>query len=217
MHGWGQPIFPDRTLLFVRGFDPATNEFKYQVNEHFGVANGRNSAFRIPFQIGLQGRLTVGQDPARQQVRQIFSGPNGEPPTRESYKARMARLIPNPFVSTLDLDDSLKLALTAEQKTRLHTLSDSLAPKVDQLTSAIADMLMSAGSNPDPQVMFARLSGRTAEARKMAEKAIADLQATLTPEQWAKLPESVKTVPGGRGFSGGGEGGARGERRGPPD
>jgi hypothetical protein len=218
LHGWGQPIFPDRTLLFVRGFDPATQEFKYQVNEHFGVANGRNGAYRIPFQVGLQGRLTVGQDPARQQVRQIFSGPNGEPPTRESYKARMARLIPNPFLSTIELDDSLKLALTAEQKTRLHTLSDSLAPRVDQLTSAIADMLMSAGSNPDPQVIFARLSGRTAEARRMAEKAIADLKATLTPAQWDKLPESVKAVPTGRGLGGGGGGGgdgARGDRRGP--
>ena len=47
------------------------------------------------------------------------------------------------------------------------------------------------------------------EARKVAEQAVADLQATLTPAQWAKLPDSMKTVPVARGFGGfgGGDGG----------
>jgi hypothetical protein len=214
LHGWGQPVFPDRTLLYVRGFDPSTNQYVYQVNEHFGTADARNSAFRVPFQIGLQGRVTLGQDPARQQVRQIFGGPNGQPPTRETYVARMQRLVPNPFLTTLSLDDSLKLALTPEQKTKLRTEADSLKPRADKLVSDIADMLAAAGSNPDPQVIFARLSGKTQEGRKMAEGAINDLRATLTPEQWAKLPDSVKTVPVGRGF--GGLGGGGGERRGGP-
>jgi hypothetical protein len=217
MHGWGQPVIPDRTLLFVRGFDPATDRFRYQVNEHFGVANGRNSAYRIPFQIGLQGRLSVGQDPRSQQVRQIFGGANGRAATREDYKARMQRLVPNPFLTTISLNDSLKLALTPEQKTTLLSLSDSLTPRVDKLVTEIADMLAGAGSNPDPQVIFARMSGKTNEGRKLAEQAIGQLQATLTPEQWARLPESVKTVPTGRGLGGGGggEGGGRGGQR-PP-
>jgi Carboxypeptidase regulatory-like domain len=214
MHGWGQPVVPDRTLLFVRGFDPATERFRYQVNEHFGVANGRNSAYRIPFQIGLQGRLSVGQDARSQQVRQIFGGANGRAATREDYKARMQRLVPNPFLATIALDDSLKLALTPEQKVQLRSQSDSLAPRVDKLVTEIADLLAGAGSNPDPQVIFARMAGKTNEGRKLAEQAIAQLQATLTPEQWAKVPESVKTIPTGRG-PGGGEGGARGGQR-PP-
>jgi hypothetical protein len=211
LHGWGQPVVPDRTLLFVRGFDPATQQFQYQVNEHFGVANGRSSAYRVPFQIGLQGRLAVGQDPRSQQVRQIFGGANGRAATRDDYKARMQRLVPNPFLTTIGLNDSLKLALTPEQKTHLLSLSDSLAPRVDKLVTEIADMLAGAGSNPDPQVIFARMSGKTNEGRKVAEQSIADLHAALTPEQWAKLPESVKTVPMGRGLGGGGgDGGGRG-------
>jgi hypothetical protein len=212
MHGWGQPVIPDRTLLFVRGFDPATQRFQYQVNEHFGVANGRTSAYRVPFQIGLQGRLTVGRDPRSQQVRQIFGGANGRAATREDYKARMQRLVPNPFLNTIALDDSLKLGLTAEQKTRLLALSDSLTPRVDKLVTEIADMLAGAGSNPDPQVIFARMSGKTNEGRKLAEESIGRLQSALTPEQWAKLPDSVKSIPTGRGLGGGGEGGGRGQR-----
>jgi hypothetical protein len=214
LHGWGQPVVPDRTLLFVRGFDPATQRFRYQVNEHFGVANGRNSAYRVPFQIGLQGRLAVGTDPRSQQVRQIFGGANGRAATRDDYKARMQRLIQNPFLTAISLNDSLKLGLTAEQKTRLLAMSDSLAPKVDKLVGEIADMLAGAGSNPDPQVIFARMAGKTNEGRKLAEQAIGELQSALTPEQWAKLPESVKSPPTGRGLGGGGGGEGGGFRGG---
>lgn len=213
MHGWGQPIVPDRTLLFVRGFDPSADRFRYQVNEHFGVANGRNAAYRVPFQIGLQGRLIVGEDPRSQQVRQIFGGADGRAATREDYKARMQRLVPNPFLTTISLDDSLKLALTAEQKTHLLALSDTFAPRVDRLVTEIADMLASAGSNPDPQVIFARMAGKTNEGRRLAEQSIAQLQGALTSEQWAKLPDAVKTVPTGRGLGGGGGDGGRGGQR----
>jgi hypothetical protein len=215
LHGWGQPIFPDRTLLFVRGFDDANKRYRYQVNEHFGVAGGQNSAFRVPFQIGLQGRLSIGTDPSRQQVRQIFAGPDGKQPTREEYIARMSRLVPDPFKETMALDDSLKLALTADQKAKLRTLSDSLTPKTSRITGEIADILLGAGKNPEPMVVFARMSGKTNEARKLLEQAIADLKSTVTAEQWAKLPESVKTVPTGRGIGGFGGGGG-GERRGGP-
>jgi hypothetical protein len=214
LHGWGQPVIPDRTLLFVRGFDSTSGRFLFQVNEHFGVASGRTSAYRIPFQIGLQGRLTLGQDPARQQVRQIFGGGNGRQLTRDDYKARLQRLVPNPFLETIRLNDSLKLALSPEQSARLQALSDTLAPKVEALVDQVADMLAGAGANPDPQVIFARMQGKTNEGRKLAEQAINELQSVLTPEQWAKLPAAVKTVPGGRGAGmGGGRGGGR---RGPP-
>jgi hypothetical protein len=213
LHGWGQPVFPDRTLLFVRGFDPANNQFKYQVNEHFGDATGQNTAFRVPFQVGLQGRLAVGQDPSRQQVRQIFAGADGKPPTREDYIARMSRLVPDPFLHTIALDDSLKLGLTPAQKTKLKALSDTLTPKTSKITGEIADILVGAGSNPDPMVIFARMSGKTLDARKLIEQAIAELQSSLTAEQWAKLPDSVKTAPSGRGLGGGGGGGGDGERR----
>jgi hypothetical protein len=151
-------------------------------------------------------------------VRQLFAGPDGKPPTRDEYIARMSRLVPNPFLQTIALDDSLKLALTAQQKAQLTARSDSLKPKSDKIVGEIADILIGAGRNPDPMVIFARMGGKTNDARKLGEQAIADLKATLTPEQFAKLPESVKTPPTARGIGafGGGQGGpGGGERRGP--
>ncbi|MEO5814016.1 MAG: carboxypeptidase regulatory-like domain-containing protein [Gemmatimonadaceae bacterium] len=212
LHGWGQPVIPDRTLLYVRGFDPSSRTFRYQVNEHFGVANGQNSAYRVPFQIGLQGRLSVGQDPARQQIGRIFGGGGPGGNSVEAFKARLSRLVPNPFLATIALDDSLKLALTAEQKTKLKALSDEIAPIADKLAGEIAEILAQAGTAPDPRVVGVKVQGKQAEARARGEKAMADLKATLTPEQWAKLPDSVKTMAGNRGLGGdAGDGGGRGQ------
>jgi hypothetical protein len=214
LHGWGQPVIADRTLLFVRGFDASSRTFKYQVNEHFGTPSAANSAFRVPFQIGLQGRLTVGQDPARQQIGRMFgTGPDGKPLSKEEWKTRLARVVPNPFQRTMALDDSLKLALTAAQKARLTELSNDIAVKADRIAEDLADVLTSAGVAPDPAVIGARMQGKTNEARGVAEKAVADLQQTLTAEQWAKLPDSVKVIPPDRGlggFGGGDGGGFRG-------
>ncbi|MEP6732938.1 MAG: carboxypeptidase regulatory-like domain-containing protein [bacterium] len=222
LHGWGQPVIADRTLLFVRGFDPSTQAFKYQVNEHFGASTGANSAFRVPFQVGLQGRLTVGQDPARQQIGRMFgTGPDGKPLSKEEWKTRLSRVVPNPFLRTIALDDSLKLGLTPDEKTKLVALSDAIAIKADKVADELADVLTSAGNAPDPAVIGARMQGKTDEARKIAEKSVADLKDVLTPEQWAKLPDSVKVVPPNRGFGGfggaadGGRGGDGGGRR-PP-
>jgi hypothetical protein len=184
------------------------------VNEHFGTPSAANSAFRVPFQIGLQGRLTVGQDPARQQIGRMFgTGPDGKPLSKEEWKTRLARVVPNPFQRTMALDDSLKLALTAAQKARLTEFSNDIAVKADKIAEDLADVLTSAGVAPDPAVIGARMQGKTNEARGVAEKAVADLQQTLTAEQWAKLPDSVKVIPPDRGlggFGGGDGGGFRG-------
>ena len=217
LHGWGQPVIADRTLLYVRGFDPVAQAFKYQVNEHFGTPSGANSAFRVPFQVGLQGRLTVGQDPARQQIGRMFgTGADGKPLSKEEWKTRLARVVPNPFQRTMQLDDSLKLALTADQKARLKVLSEAIAVKADKIAEELADVLTSAGVAPDPSVIGARMQGKTQEARKLVEASVVDLQATLTADQWSKLPDSVKTVPPDRGLGGfgGGDGGGGGGRGG---
>jgi hypothetical protein len=69
--------------------------------------------------------------------------------------------------------------------------------------------------SPDPMTVFAKLQPSMTEGRKLATQAINDAKAVLTPAQWAKVPESIKT-PGLR--RGGGEGGAgdRGDRGGGP-
>lgn len=63
MKGWGEGQWADPNLLEVRGFDPATNAFRYQVNEGFGQTRRGPNAFRNAFSITLSGRVTIGGQP----------------------------------------------------------------------------------------------------------------------------------------------------------
>jgi hypothetical protein len=213
LHGWGQPSFPDRTLLFVRGFDPVSNTYAYQVNEHFGVTNGTRNAFRIPFQIAVQGRLALGTDPARQQFNNVVGGGRGRL-SADALKARMTRLVPNAFLDIIAVNDSANLELTPDQIAKLKASGDAFQAKADSLIDKVANMLADTTvKSPDPMTVFAKLQPSMTEGRKLATQAINDSKAILTPVQWAKVPDSIKT-PGLR--RGDGEGGGRGDRGGGP-
>jgi hypothetical protein len=197
LRGWGQPVFPDRTLLYVRGFDAATNSFKYEVNEHFGASSGTRNAFRVPFQIALQARVTLGQDPATQQFRNAVGGGRGGRSTPEELRTRMARAVPNPFQMILDREDSLpatdstKLNLTAEQRTALKVKADSLQEKADSLVDALSKMLGDTRNN-DPLTMMTQLRPKIEQGRNLARDAVKQAQSVLTPAQWAKVPATIK-------------------------
>jgi hypothetical protein len=61
IRGWGQDATVDQRLLFVTGFNPASQTFTYRVNQHFGAAEGAWNPFRIPFVLSLQARVELGR------------------------------------------------------------------------------------------------------------------------------------------------------------
>ncbi|HEX8362464.1 MAG TPA: TonB-dependent receptor [Longimicrobium sp.] len=65
LSGWGQQNRADPVLLYPRGFDPATQSYRYEVNERFGASRQQNQAFRNPFQLQVQARLAVGRQQQR--------------------------------------------------------------------------------------------------------------------------------------------------------
>ena len=130
----------------------------------------------------------------------------------EALKSRMTRLVPNAFLDIIAINDSAKLELTADQISRLQTGGDVFKIKSDSLIDRVANILGdSTVKDPDPMTIFAKVQPSIAEGRKLATQGINDARAILTPAQWAKVPESIKT-PGVR-REGGGEG--RFERGGP--
>jgi len=52
LQGWGGVRTGDPTLLYVRGFDPATERYVYQVNERFAAQRSGQGSVATPFQIG---------------------------------------------------------------------------------------------------------------------------------------------------------------------
>ncbi len=213
-HGWGLNARPDATLLYVTGFDSTTHNFTYAVNERFGATGGTTTAIRSPFQVGIQARLTIGPDRTRQALEGLRRGAAGS----EGLVNRMAAFLPNPADSILVLKDSL--ALTADQQAKLKVLADSVRAQHAALAAAIQAEVTKAGPSPDPARLFMALRPRIQEAQAGGRKALADVQAVLTPEQWTKVPERIRTPRGrgqggpggqgeGRGFDGGGGGGGR--------
>jgi hypothetical protein len=206
LRGWGQSARPDPTLLYVRGFDRVAERFTYQVNERFGDTRGTRAAFRAPFQLGIQARWTVGPDRQREALQGMLRGGRGASVSgpaagagrqagRGPLDARAAieRVAPNPAATVLALRDSL--ALTPEQVGRLTQLRDSLAARNDSLIAVATEQAARAGGGANPAATFGAVRA-TLEAARAGYLATLDaVQALLTQDQWAKLPEELRNPP----------------------
>ena len=127
-HGWGQDIQPDQNLLFVRGFDPATKQFKYSVNDRFGSTRPQQSASRSAAFVSINVNYDIGFTRERQMLTQRLDMGRGRPGTKQtaqSLKSFGTSSIPNPMAMILQQSDSLKL--TRKQADSLATLSTKFA------------------------------------------------------------------------------------------
>jgi len=129
LHGWGFAAAPDPVLLYVRGFDPATARFRYAVNGRFGASTSGNGGVTVPFQIGLQARLTLGPDRVRDRLRasgrRAAGGPDSAVATPvPGSPTRPLQPPANPIARIMLFRDSL--GLSAEQVAALRAIADSL-------------------------------------------------------------------------------------------
>jgi hypothetical protein len=203
LRGWGQAARPDGTLLYVSGFDQDAQRFRYTVNERFGATGGSVNAFRTPFQLGLQVRYTLGPDRFRDAIRGMIGtrgGGGSRPPAGGRGGAgpgagpltRLESTIPNPPRQVLNIADSIALGLSPVQRETIGGAADSLDVEIKELADVVRKDLASAGANPDMMALMARLRPRLEEARKRIERVVESTRSVLTPEQWAKLPESIR-------------------------
>lgn len=204
--GWGQPRRIDPNLLYVTGFDPGTQRYRYAVNERFGDATGTGTAGRgigqqlNPFQLAVQMRYTIGPDRMREAMMAAQAAARGG---RGGFDlgTLVRRASPNPFQQALALRDSL--GLDSAQVARLTALQEAHDGRINTLVTAVQDRLARVGNNADPQAMFQQLREPIAEAQKLREEGLKALQEALTPAQWEKVPPRIKSpqmgFPGGMG------------------
>lgn len=192
LHGWGQPVIPDRTLLSVSGFDATSRQYIYKVNNHFGTPTGSNSAFMVPFQIGLRGQVKLGSDPVKAQLKAVTGGANGLPASLQEIKDRILKGVPYPVKQLLDQGDSLKLDLTRDQRKKLSDINAVYSKQIDSVGDVVAKMLLDAGPRPDLGALAPKLQGINMGVIGALQKSVKDAQAALTPEQWAKVPERIR-------------------------
>ena len=209
LRGWGQMARADGTLLYPRGFDPASQTFRYVVNEQFGRSRTQRFGFGQPFQAQLQVRINVGAQSGGGSMGAIAGrgGPSGGGGARSGAReggfqrgsegqrfdpsAMIERLIANnPIALMLELRDTL--GLSPAQVTQLEATSDSLKARVDPLVTEARKKLASV-SEPGPE-MFREISPLLQQGRQELQKAMQEAQKIMTPEQWRRLPENVRNA-----------------------
>jgi hypothetical protein len=214
--GWGLAPRPDGTLLYVTGFDSVSQRFLYQVNERFGATSGSATAFRPPFQIGIQARLAIGPDRARAALDQIragrfggggAAGPGAGGPlgarlatpgagaaeTPAERVRRLESLLPNPAGFVLTMKDTLQL--DSSQVARLEPLRDGLAARTRARVDTARAALEREGPNPDPMRLIGILRPSFESGREDVLTVLDQVRGILTPEQWARLPEQMRSLP----------------------
>jgi hypothetical protein len=219
--GWGLQTRPDATLLYVTGFNPATNSYSYQVNERFGATYGSATAYRPPFEIGIQARLTIGPDRVRQALDAMRAGGGyrggmgggaaglgmgGFRPeiTPSVLIARIDSALPNPARVVLAMRDSLKL--DSGQVALLTPVADSLDAQKQVAVDSLRRVLDRLGTSPDPTKLIGlmpQLRPLFQGARDAVAHSVTEVHSILRDDQWDKVPADLRNFQATPNFRGG--------------
>jgi len=215
LHGWGAPSVVDPTLLYVRGFDPTTNTYHYDVNPRFGASRQGSTAVLAPMQLTLDVRLDIGPERERQDLFLRLRGGRGGKGNKmneQQLKQQYIRSYPNPFEQMLRQQDSLGLSNDVADSIAL--LNKAYGRVIDSIWTPVSKYLAGLPDKYDLDEAYDKVSA--AQNKSLDQMAIYGPAAKqlLTDEQIRKLPpyialfldnQAIRQVRPGR--AGGGRGG----------
>ncbi len=193
LNGWGQPAPVDHALLYVRGFDPSAQRFRYEVNERFGGTNRAISGMRNPVTLTAMLRFDLGPMRERQLLTQQLDRGRRREGTRMP-EAMFRGLyngggLLNPMATVLRQQDSLRLS--APQADSIAVLNRAYTVRVDAIWAPLAREFAALPDNYDRDEVY----GRYMRARKQTVDLLSNLgpavKRILTDEQLRKLPAFV--------------------------
>jgi ribosomal protein L16/L10AE len=190
--GWGMNVSPDQSLLYVRGFDPATKRYRYEVNQRFGATRPQLMTLRSPVVLTASMRFDLGPTREKQQlIQQISSGRNqpGQRNVEGNYRQLGTNALTNPMTTILRQQDSLRL--TSVQADSIASMNRRYLYRTDSLWTPVARYFASLPSEFSESEAFDRyLRARRAQVDMLIDigPTIRDL---LTSEQRRKVPAQV--------------------------
>lgn len=228
LRGWGQRSSPDQTLFYVRGFDPTTRSYKYDVNPRFGSTNPQFQQFRTPVTLSIALRVDVGPSRERQRLTQeldrgrLHEGFKLSAPMLKSIYGSGGVL--NPMAQMLRQSDTLQL--TGPQADSLATMNRRYTIELDSIWSPVARNWAELPKDYDQGKAYARYKHAREASVDLLIALAPRINALLSDEQKRRLPSLVAshlntrylngirsgTAGGSAGgaFSGGGGGGGGG-------
>jgi hypothetical protein len=191
LHGWGQPAFPDATLLTVRGYDATAQRFKYAVNPQFGSTAVFRNTFRQPFMLTVDFRMDVSPDRETQFIHSLLTPKKGEGVKAYSeaqIKQKIMRGF-NPMDQLILVKDSLKL--TDTQVDSMRKLGQKFLASRDSIAGHVAKFLVARNGDYGGAAVREEWHAAGIESYRVYLRTMKALIAMFTPEQL----ERSKTLP----------------------
>jgi hypothetical protein len=193
LRGWGQMPIPDASLLYVRGFDPATQRYRYEVNRRFGATNPAFNQFRTPVTLTALVRFDVGPTRERQMLTQQLDRGRRTEGTRAPEMMLRAIFgnggIPNPMAAILRDQDTLKLS--SSQADSVATINRQYLIKLDGIWSPIVKDFAALPDTYDHDEIYHRYIVARRQTVDLLRQISPRIKALLTDEQFRKLPTFV--------------------------
>jgi hypothetical protein len=193
LRGWGQMPIPDASLLYVRGFDPATERYRYEVNRRFGATNPAFNQFRAPVTLTALMRFDVGPTRERQMLTQQLDRGRRTEGNKAPEMLLRAMFgnggIPNPMATILRDQDTLKL--TSSQADSIATLNRQYLIKLDGIWSPIVKDFAALPDTYDHDEIYHRYIVARRQTVDLLKQITPRIKAMLTDEQFRKLPTFV--------------------------
>jgi hypothetical protein len=193
LRGWGQPWTPTNQLLFVRGFDPATQRYKYEVNQRFGATAPAQNGTRLPVTLTAILRIDVGPTTERQSLTQMLDRGRtqrgqrlAEPVIKALYGTSS---VVNPMAQMLRLADSLEL--TPLQADSIAVLNRRFAVQLDSIWTPVAQYLAALPTEYARREAYARYKSAREATVDLLIAVSPAIKSLLTPVQTRRIPALV--------------------------
>jgi hypothetical protein len=195
LRGWGQNISPDQSLLYVRGFDPVTKKYTYEVNQRFGAVRPQFLVLRNPATLTASVRYDLGPMRERQNLRMQLDNGRTQPGSRtpsQVFRSLGSAGMPNPMVTILRQQDSLRL--TSRQADSIAAMNRRYTYRTDSIWTPVAKYLSELPERYDEGLAYDRyLKARHAQI-DMLISIVPTIRSLLTDEQRRKLPQQIVNI-----------------------
>ncbi|HEY4216184.1 MAG TPA: carboxypeptidase-like regulatory domain-containing protein [Gemmatimonadaceae bacterium] len=192
LRGWGAPAAPDPTLYFVRGFDPTTQHFTYEVNPRFGNTRPSISQFLNPFRVTFEVSFSVNGNVQRQQLEVYMRPTRGAPGVRPPADTILRRLRSTGFSATSPffwiISNADSLLLSPQQLSEMQASADRVRAMTDSTYKALAIELANLPAGYNPDTVSERIQTVSSTIFRFPPSESAVISRVLTPIQFRLLP-----------------------------
>jgi hypothetical protein len=192
IRGWGQRIPADQNLLFVRGFDSNSRQFRYEVNQRFGSTRPRESMTHTLPYVSLGVNVDIGVSRERQLLTQrldVGRGRPGERANRETLKNLGTSIIPNPMAMILTQQGAL--GLNRMQADSLAHLSRRFSVFADSVWAPVAGYFVELPEGYSHGEAYSQYVSARERTVDFLLTLVPHASALLTDSQRRKLPPQI--------------------------